>query len=339
MKSPAESPAIPRSPVSWETPLSELLQGITSNRSFFVRHHAVEVPQLSPDEYRFTLVGAQGKVDVGLEQLQRLPRTGATFTLECAGNGRCAFDPVPHGVPWGFGAISTARWDGAMLRDVLDLVTRPADATHVVFDGFDGPVSATVPAYRRSLPLSRALSDATIVVDRMNGEPLPVEHGGPARLLVGGWTANHSVKWLRRIGFAAAPDDGYWMASEYRVPGEDGALEVIERPSPKAIIATPADETECGSAIEVRGIAFGSPNPPAVLVAIDDGSEVKVATREELGEFAWAVWSVRVEVPPGRHSISVRAIDSEGRAAPKKAAWDERGYCYHGPHTVHVLVS
>jgi sulfite oxidase len=339
MKSPAESPAVPRSPVAWETPLFELLRGITSNRSFFVRHHALEVPQISRDEYRFTLVGAQVSVDVGLEQLQRLPRIGATITLECAGNGRRAFDPAPPGVPWGFGAISTARWDGVLLCDVLALVTRPADATHVVFDGFDGPVSPTVPAYRRSLPLPQALSDATIVVDRMNGEPLPVEHGGPARLLVGGWTANHSVKWLRRVAFAAAPDDGYWMASEYRVPGRDGTLEVIERPSPKAIIAMPADEAECGSAIEVRGIAFGSPNPRAVLVEIDDGNGVKVATKEELGEFAWAVWSVRVEVPPGRRSISVRPIDSEGRIAPKNATWDEHGYCYHGPHTVNVLVS
>ena len=339
MKSPVDSPAIPRSPVAWETPLPELLRGITSNRSFFVRHHALEVPHIPNDEYRLTLVGEQESLALSLERLRQLPRVNATITLECAGNARRAFDPAPPGVPWGFGAISTARWDGVLLKDVLGLVTRPADATHVVFDGFDGAVGPDKPEYRRSLPLSRALSDATIVVDTMNGEPLPVEHGGPARLIVGGWTANHSVKWLRRIGFAFAPDDGYWMAAEYRVPGEDGTLDVIEGPSPKAIIASPAEETQCGPAIEVCGIAYGSMNPRAVLVDVDGGSEVEVATKEELGPFAWAVWSVRIELTKGRHSISVRPIDNEGRAAPKNPTWNKFGYCYHGPHTVHVSVS
>lgn len=339
MKLSAERAAIVRTPVSAETPLTELLRETTANRSFFVRHHAAEVPRVSRDEFRFALVGEAGSVAIDLKWLGRLPRIEAAVTLECAGNGRRAFDPAPPGVPWGFGAISTARWSGVMLRDVLDLAVRPSDASHVVFDGFDGPVSATVPAYRRSLPLARALSDATMLVDTMNGEPLPAEHGGPVRLLVGGWTANHSVKWLRRIGFATAPDGGYWMASEYRIPGKDGKLEVIEQPSPKAIIATPADGAGCETSIEVRGIAFGSPNPRAVLVEIDDGSPVKVATREELGQLAWAVWFVRIDMPPGLHAISVRPIDEKGEVAPKTPTWNEFGYCYHGPHTITVSVS
>ncbi|HXW76087.1 MAG TPA: molybdopterin-dependent oxidoreductase, partial [Candidatus Eremiobacteraceae bacterium] len=141
-----------RSPVGWETPLAALALGATPMPAFFVRHHAVAVPEPSPALRALTIAGTAGERVVTLDDLQALPRTGLWVTLECAGNGRTSFDPPPKGVPWGFGAISTARWEGPRLRDVLARAQVRATEGHVVFDAHDGPVDATTPAYRRSLP-------------------------------------------------------------------------------------------------------------------------------------------------------------------------------------------
>ena len=213
-----------RSDVAFETPLADLLLPLTPAASFFVRDHAPDVPAIGTG-YGLEVAGPAGTRTVPLDALRDLPRVSEVVTLACAGNGRTAFAPVPAGIAWGFGAISTARWDGVRLRDLLAVAGGAfGDATHVVFDGHDRAPDASKPPYRRSLPLERALLDATIVADTMNGEPLLPEHGGPLRLVVAGWTANHSMKWLRRITLAGAPDDSYWSVNDYRVPARDGTL-------------------------------------------------------------------------------------------------------------------
>jgi DMSO/TMAO reductase YedYZ molybdopterin-dependent catalytic subunit len=330
---------IPRSDVGWETPLRVLLDDITPNHSFFVRHHALAVPAIARDEYRLTIAGSGDEVKLDLKAIAELPRCRETITLECAGNGRSAFDPRPRGLPWDFGAISTAVWEGVRLSDVLGLVAIPPNASHAVFDAYDGRVEPDLPPYKRSLPLARALEDGVLIADTMNGEPLPVEHGGPLRLLVGGWTANHSVKWLRTIAFADREDGGFWMAEEYRVPGADDTTRVIETPAPIAIIAAPLDGSRCDGKCEVRGIAYGSPCPEQVRVDVAGSVTKDVPTSLRLGRFAWASWSTTLELPPGPHRLSARAIGADGEAAPSRAAHNERGYCYFGPHSIRINVS
>jgi DMSO/TMAO reductase YedYZ molybdopterin-dependent catalytic subunit len=330
---------LPRTAVSWETPLAELLKPITPNGSFYVRHHAVDVPRIDAAAYRLTLAGARSERVLSLDDLRALPHASEIVTLECAGNGRTSFDPKPPGVPWGFGAIGTARWEGARLRDVVELIDRPRDACHVVLEAFDGPVDASIPAYKRSIPLARALADGAIVAYLMNGEPLAAEHGGPVRLIVGGWTANHSVKWLRRLSFAAAVDDGYWMASEYRVPDQDGIDRIIEAPAPIAVIAAPGEDASVPARFDVHGVAYGHPVPSAVQLDIDGGQSIVSQAVQTLGPYAWASWITRVELKPGTHRLQVRPIDERGRPGPARATWNARGYNYDGPHAVTITVT
>jgi len=329
---------IQRSDVGWETPLPALLDDVTPNDVFFVRHHARAVPTIARDEYRLTIAAGGDELVLDLDAIAGLPRCRETITLECAGNGRSAFDPRPHGLSWDFGAISTAVWEGVRLRDVFGLVTIPRDAAHAVFDAYDGRVEPDLPAYKRSLPMARALEDGVMIADTMNGEPLPVEHGGPLRLLVGGWTANHSVKWLRTIAFADREDAGFWMAQEYRLPDAGDTTRVIETPAPIAIIADPPDGARCLGQCEVRGIAYGSPCPERIRLDVDATAVKVVPTVLKHGRFAWASWSTTIELPPGPHRLSARAIGAGGEAAPSRALHNERGYCYYGPHSIRIDV-
>src|SRR5205085_5804922 len=72
-----------------------------------------------------------------LDDLRALPPVERVVTLECAGNGRLAMRPLPAGEPWGDYAVSTARWGGALLRDVLARAAPAADGVDVRFEGAD----------------------------------------------------------------------------------------------------------------------------------------------------------------------------------------------------------
>ncbi|MBV9408122.1 MAG: molybdopterin-dependent oxidoreductase [Candidatus Eremiobacteraeota bacterium] len=300
-----------------------------------MRNHARAIPHIAPDAYRLDVVGAETTRTLRLEDLRTLPRVSATVTLACAGNGRTAFTPLVGGIPWGFGAIATAQWDGVLLRDLLALVG--ADhAAHVAFDAYDEAPDDERPPYRRSIPLARALLDGTIVADTMNGEPLPPEHGGPVRLIVAGWTANHSMKWLRRIALARDADDGHWMTHDYRVPGPSGTLDVLEAVAPIAILAAPNDGDRCAREVVLRGIAYGEPAPHAVRVEIDGDHVADAPVSYEDGPYAWGRWTYAATLAPGCRRITVRPLDAAGTVGPPHPTWNAKGYRYDGPHTVVV---
>jgi sulfite oxidase len=325
-----------RSDVAFETPLSELRHPLTPSGSFFVRNHALAIPALSASDYRLRIDGAHGTRRLTLDDLRGLRRVSEVVTLACAGNARTAFEPVPVGIPWGFGAISTARWDGVRLRDLLELAGLGEGAAHVAFDGYDDAPDADRPPYRRSIPLSRALVDGTIVADTMNGEPLAAIHGGPVRLIVGGWTANHSMKWLRRIALAAWPDESHWMINDYRVPGPGGTFEVLESAAPVAVLASPEAGTTCPLDAVLAGIAYGSPAPQRVRIEIDGELAGEAPVRYDDGPYAWGRWTFAARLAAGPNRVVVRPVDAHGAAGPEGATWNAKGYRYDGPHVIDV---
>jgi DMSO/TMAO reductase YedYZ molybdopterin-dependent catalytic subunit len=325
-----------RSDVALETPLSELLRPLTPNASFFIRNHALAVPRIPAPGYKVEVRGAHGPHVLDLERLRALPRVSEIVTLVCAGNGRTAFVPVAGGVPWGFGAIATARWDGVRLRDVLDLAGPHPHARHVAFEGFDEAPGPGEPPYRRSIPLERALRDGTIVADTMNGEPLPAEHGGPLRLVVAGWTANHSMKWLRRVTLADRADESRWTTEDYRVPGPAGTFDVLEAPAPVAILAAPENGAACARDVVLHGIAYGEPAPRRVRVEIDGAHAGDAVVRYDDGPYAWGRWTFPASLAPGPRRIAVRPAGPNGEPGPARATWNAKGYRYDGPHVVDV---
>src|SRR5690348_10811864 len=205
-------------PQDLETPVGALTSWITPNDLFFVRSH-VYPPAIQLPQWKLTVGGAVDRpLSLSLDDVRALPRVTMVVTLECAGNGRAFFDPPVAGVQWRKGAVGTARWTGARLRDVLAAAGGAAPAsTHVWMSGGDRPLG-TQPPFVRQVPWAKASDADTIVAYEMDGQPLPLLHGAPLRVIVPGWEGAYSVKWLQRLTVASKESDNFWVASAYRYP-------------------------------------------------------------------------------------------------------------------------
>src|SRR5215213_11302626 len=121
-------------PYNAEAPPEALSGEITPTELHYVRSN-------------FAVPAHDGTLEVGgavdtpttltLDDLRRMPAVERAVTLECAGNGRLATRPLPVGEPWGDYAVSTARWTGALLREVLEQAQPATDGVEVRFEGAD----------------------------------------------------------------------------------------------------------------------------------------------------------------------------------------------------------
>ena len=98
-------------------------------------------------------------------------------------------------------------WEGVQLSTVLALARPVREATHVMTHAYDG--------YTTNLPLEEALKDDVLLVHTAEGKPLPVEHGGPVRVITPQLYAWKGAKWIKRIEFCAGLKRGYWEERGY----------------------------------------------------------------------------------------------------------------------------
>ncbi len=185
--------------VDLETPVEYFNTWLTPVPHFFVRNHMHEPSELNANDWRLSLGGELNKsLTLSLAELSKLEIHSVANTLECAGNGRSLHRPQVPGVQWGKGAVSTARFSGPRLRDVLQRAGVKSTGKHVMFRGLD-EVPGKVPPFIRSIPIEKALDADTLIATHMNGSALTKHHGFPARALVPGWIGAASCKWLTEI--------------------------------------------------------------------------------------------------------------------------------------------
>ncbi|WP_447980006.1 sulfite oxidase [Candidatus Nitrospira bockiana] len=323
-------------PQNLETPVHRLRTWITPNDLFYVRTHN-DTPHVDLGRWRLRVDGAvKHPLTLTLDELTRFPIVSDVVTLECSGNGRAFFTPKVEGVPWEKGAVGTARWTGVRLADVLQRAGVTEQGRHVVFDGAD--TRGTKPDYVRSLPIDKAMDDGTLLTFDMNGQVLPIPHGYPLRVIVPGWTGNHSVKWLTQIRVAPEPDGGHFMKEEYRfpttyvVPGTHvppSEMEMITSLPVKSLITGPMDgaRIEAGR-IRVTGVAYGGEGEIlGVDVSTDLGRHWEpAALGGDKARYAWRLWTYEWEVKkPGAYVAMARARDSLNRFQPIEPFWNPDG--------------
>ncbi len=241
-------------------------------------------------------------------------------------NGRAYFRPRLPGVQWEKGAVGHAEWSGVRLVDLLERVGYQRRAGHVHLLGADPPPSPKTPAFLRSLPIERATDPNTLIATHMNGEPLPLLHGGPMRLIVPGWTGNHWMKWLRHITVAKDEAPGTYQQSGYRIPKTPALPGAVLKPSElvpltvmnvKSLITAPANGTELKvGQHEVRGVAWtGDGHVTKVEYALGQDPTWKPATLEgDPRQGSWRTWKFVWETDhPGTQSVRVRAHRLERR--------------------------
>ena len=305
------------------------------NESFFVRSNG-PVPVIDANDWRLTVSGnIERPLSLSLDDLRGLEPIGVEAFLECAGNGRTRFDPVPPGTPWRNDAVGNAVWEGVPLVRLLELAGVKAGTVDVVTQGAD------FPEMRRGLPLSIARDPDVLIVWSMNGAPLPIAHGGPVRLLVPGWAGIASTKWLVGIVALDRAFDGFWNTDNYVIWNERGdPLRPVAEMPPKSLIVTPADgEPLAPGIITVAGWAWsGFGSIQTVEVSVDSGRTWQTADLHPGERRGWRRWELAWKATPGVHCLQARATDERRLSQPAVASWNAKGYLMNAVQEIAVTV-
>src|ERR687898_1525039 len=258
-------------PYNAEAPPAALVGDITPTELHYVRSNFA-VPD---HDGTLEIGGAVGRPTMlSLDDLRAMPAHDRTVTLECAGNGRLDMKPLPTGEPWGDFAVSTARWTGALLHEVLANADPSAHGIELLAQGADhGPyhLEAILPetdqnelSFTRALPLAQATDPASgiLIAYEMNGHPLEPDHGAPFRLIVPHWYAVASVKWLKRLDVLTEPYTGEFQTGHYMYQWPDRPQEPVTLMRVRARITDPVPGTTIGlGRYTVRGKAWSGTGP------------------------------------------------------------------------------
>jgi DMSO/TMAO reductase YedYZ molybdopterin-dependent catalytic subunit len=342
---PGKKPLIKLSyrPPNYEAPLEYFRTPITPNDQFFVRYHLSDIPDADAATYKIEVGGdgANGQTVLTLDDLKKMPAVELIAVNQCSGNRRGLSNPHVAGVEWGYGAMGCARWKGAKLKDVLNIVGLKPEAIEIAFNGAEGPADDKTPDFIKSLPVWKAMDESTLIAYEMNGEPLPHFNGFPARLVVPGWTGTYWMKHLISITALTKPQGGFWMNPAYRIPL--GAFPVVARfTSQETATNTPITEMVVNSLITshadgarvragkvtVSGLAWdGGYGIRTVEVSTDGGKTWSAAALgEDLGRYAFRPWSFPLLAKQGKNSVIANATNKIGQTQTASLIFNPAGY-------------
>lgn len=346
-------------PWNLESPVHLLDDAITPAEKMFVRNNGLIPTSLDASAWTLTIDGESvpNPKTYTLNDLKtRFSQHTYQLVLECGGNTRSEYHPSTPGNQWGYGAVSCGSWTGVRLRDILNDVGVQDNAVYIGYYGKDVHLSgdAKKEVISRGVPIDKAMEDETILAFQLNGKDIPTAHGFPLRLVVGGWPASASGKWVHRIAVRDRVHDGTKMeAPSYRVPckpvapGTEVAAEdmcIIEQMPVKSVITYPKTGAmvKPGQSFEVRGHAWaGDRAVQTVEVSKDFGTTWQACTLSDpANKNAWQHFRTSVQLEEsGYYEIWVKATDTDGVAQPMVSpGWNPKGYVNNAAHRIAVKV-
>jgi DMSO/TMAO reductase YedYZ molybdopterin-dependent catalytic subunit len=280
------APAVPGSDVAE-------LRYVTPNATFYRIDTALVTPRIDPAGWSLTIDGRVGKpLRLTFDELLARPMVERYITLACVSNFV------------GGDLIGNAVWLGVPIADLLDEVDPDPAADQVVSRSVDGFSAGTPTAALRDG------RDALLAI-AMNGEPLPVDHGFPVRMVVPGLYGYVSAtKWLVDLELTRFDrETPYWVERGWvpRAP-----IRTASR------IDTPRSFTDLRSGrVAVAGVAWAQHRGIAkVEVRVDGGSWAQARLAEVPSADTWRQWVWEWAATPGRHVLEVRATDADGVTQP-----------------------
>ena len=269
-----------------------------TDRFYYVTKNAVADPVIQPDGWRLAIDGdVRSPVQLDYRTLRQLPSVEVTKTLECISN----FTAECQLVPFGCDLISTAVWRGVPLKAILDLAGGPRP-------GVVGVTLVAADEFTSAIPLEVALDPATVLAYEMNGQPLPYEHGYPARVLSSGRYGYKSAKWITGIRPTTGDPLDWYGRRNWNKEGVVKTMSRIDVPAPGATLAPGRQR--------VAGIAYaGDRGISGVQVSSDGGTTWQAAGFVEpaVGKDAWVRWETSVDVQAGATiRLVARATDGTG---------------------------
>jgi DMSO/TMAO reductase YedYZ molybdopterin-dependent catalytic subunit len=293
LKLPAPIDSLPPAPPGAMVDVDNMTPLFTPNDSFYRIDTALTVPQVPIDGWTLRIHGmVDQELRLSFDELLGMGLREYDITLTCVSN-------VVGGE-----LVGNARWLGVRLDELLNRAGVKATADQVVGRSVDG--------YTCGFPVEAALDGRNaIVAVAMNGEPLPLEHGFPARLVVPGLYGYISAtKWLSEIELTTFEDfDSYWVPRGY---ADRAPIKLMSRIDSVDGLGTLVRNAAGGAAI--GGVAWAQTiGISAVEVQIDDGPWMPAEMGEPLSKDTWRQWAYRwTPASTGRTSIRCRAIDANG---------------------------
>ncbi|MFC4353380.1 sulfite oxidase [Fodinicurvata halophila] len=314
---------------------------ITPNEEVYIRNN---LP--SPDEsivadrdaWEVSIEGVNDPRTLTVGELKNIGIETVATVLQCSGNGRGFYEHETSGSQWLTGAAGCILWSGVPVRKVVEELGGLADGgnfmTSTGGEQLPEGVEEKDIIVERSVP-AEAMENA-ILAWEMNGDEMPLAHGGPLRMIVPGYYGINNVKYVKRVAFTEEETDAKIQASGYRVRpvGVDGAP---DQPSMwemqvKSWVTHPLKDSESGR-VQIYGVAFGGDKPvEKVEVSLDGGESWQDASfiGPDLGRFAWRPFLLTADLEPGDYVITSRATDSDGNVQPESTEPNHRGYDYNG---------
>jgi DMSO/TMAO reductase YedYZ molybdopterin-dependent catalytic subunit len=346
-------------PINAETPPHLLDPELTPNELFFVRNNGIPPVKVDVNNWTLTIEGesASTKKTYTLSELKsKFKEYTYRLTLECGGNGRKEFNPPAKGNQWGLGAVGCAEWTGIRLKDVLEDVGMKSDAVYIGYYGLDTHLSGDPDKnpISRGVPISKAMQEETLIAWSMNGEDIPELNGYPLRLVVGGWPASCSGKWLSKIVIRNKVHDGTKMKGQaYRVPCNpvgpgtkvaDEEMCIIESMPVKSILTYPKTGAVIGlnDTLPIRGHAWaGDLEVKTVDYSIDFGATwITCNVTKPKNRYAWQHFSAKIKFPKkGYYEVWAKASDNEDNSQPMiLPGWNPKGYLNNACHRIAIKV-
>ncbi len=289
---PISNPGAPRAAVlgvdgidSWKT----------SNESFYRIHTAFTPPAIEHKDWSLRIHGmVERELVLTYQDLAERQLTQAWITLNCVSN------------PVGGDLIGNAWWSGVRIATLLEEAGVDPAATAVLQTSHDGWTCGT--------PIGPLTDDRNAMIAiGMNGDPLPFDHGFPARMIVPGLYGYVSAcKWLVDIEVTTFDEiDAYWIERGW---AEEGPVKLMSR------IDVPGngDEVDAGT-MRVGGVAWSQTiGISGVQYQLDGGAWTDCELGGTAGPDAapnddtWVQWAATLDLDEGDHELLVRAIDKNG---------------------------
>ncbi len=271
------------------TDIDGLAPLFTPNDAFYRIDTALLIPQVPVEDWTLRVHGmVDEEIELTFDELVALGLVEKDITLTCVSN-RLGGD-----------LVGNARWLGVPLRTVLERAGVQGDADQIVGRSVDG--------YTCGFPLEAAFDRDAIIAVGMNGEPLPLQHGFPARLVTPGLYGYVSAtKWLSEIELTRFDTfEQYWVPRGYAEKAPIKTMSRIDVPRSGQIVDA-GDTVIAGVAwAQTRGIS-------KVEVSIDGAPYVEAELADALSDDTWRQWRMPWKATAGAHRLVVRCTDGEGQ--------------------------
>ena len=297
LRLPAPAKAAAVVPPDVQSPVRGVTSWLTPNKDFYRIDTALSVPEINVADWTLRVHGmVEEEVTLNFQDLLDASLIESHITLTCVSN------------PVGGKLAGNAKWLGLPIRDVL--------ARAKPKDGADMVLSRSIDGFSASTPLEVLQDDRdAMLAIGMNGEPLPLEHGYPVRMVVPGlYGFVSATKWVVELEVTRFADaKAYWTERGW---SERGPIKTMARVDvPASFAKMPAGKVAVGGVAwaQTRGIN-------KVEVQIDDGAWAEATLSAEASTVTWRQWSYEWDATPGIHYVRARATDGTGEVQTDKRA-------------------